>query len=368
MRLKMTKPTLGLSLIAAIWICFAPSADAQQMLRVTKGKSIVLEYPQKIKTISIADQEIADVVSITPTDLVIIGKKEGETSLVVWGEDGKYTSYVTKVDRNTIDQQVAIEVQIAEVVKTDLSEYGLDFLFIDTDPKHIGTGDKIIGSYAGGVTPPDPDSKKLFIPDGTTGVLRFLGTKQQISAAINALQRDNKIRMLASPRLICASSEKASFLAGGEIPVPIAQTGLGGFSTITIEWKEFGVKLDFVPTIIDTNLISLRIAPEVSSLDFSNAITVSGFNIPALRTRKADATVEMNSSQAVVLGGLKSTEENKTIRRVPVLGYIPILNFFFSRRETSRQDTDLLIIISPRIITSVAKEVIPPLPFQPEPK
>jgi pilus assembly protein CpaC len=122
--------------------------------------------------------------------------------------------------------------------------------------------------------------------------------------------------------------------------------------------------LNFLPTIVDTNLVNLKISPEVSSLDWTNMVSFGGYDIPALRTRKADATVELNSEQSVALGGLLATEEIKTIKRVPILGYIPIINFIFSRRETTKSETELLIIVSPRIVSSIAEEEIPPLPWK----
>jgi pilus assembly protein CpaC len=351
-----------------LFVFLASHLEAQQRLvRVVKGKSTVLNYPEKIETVSLANQDIADVVSVTPTDLVVIGKEVGVTSLVVWGESKKYTLYDVKVERNISGQQVVLEVKVGEVNKTALSAYGLDFLMIDRDPSHIGKGDKIIGSYGGQVTSPDPQSRDLFAQDGITSVLKWLGDKQEVSTIVKALQQKGDLKLLANPQLIGLSGENASFLVGGEIPVPIAQTvSAGGAPSVTIEWKEYGVKLNFVPTIIDTDLINLRISPEVSSLDWTNAVTFGGWTIPAIRSRKADAVVELNSEQSVVLGGLLSSEETKTIKRIPILGYIPLLNFFFSRRETSKSETELLIIVSPRIISSVAEEEIPPLPWEKE--
>jgi len=336
---------------------------------VVKGKSIVLKYPEKIETVSLANEEIADVVTVTPTELVIVGKEVGITTLLVWGESKTHTMYDVKVERNISGQQVVLEVQVGEVNKSALSEYGLDFLMVDSDPSHIRKGDKILGTYAGQVTSPDPESRQLFAQDGITGVIKWLGEKREFSTIVKALQQKGDLKLLANPQLVCLSGEKASFLVGGEVPVPIAQTvSGGGVPTVTIEWKEYGVKLDFNPTIIDTNLVNLKITPEVSSLDWANMISFGGYSIPALRTRKADATVELNSEQSVVLGGLISTEETKTIKRVPILGYIPLLNFFFSKRETNKLETELLIIVSPRIITSVALEKIPSLPGEEQEK
>lgn len=343
-----------------------PNLEAQQrLLRVVKGKSLVLSYPEKIQTVSLADQDIADVVSVTPTDLVVIGKEVGVTSLAVWGESKKYTMYDIKVERNISGQQVVLEVKVGEVNKTALSAYGLDFLMSDSDPRHnIRNGDKVVvGTYAGGVTSPDPQSQDLVAQDGITGVIKWLGNKKDLSAIIRALEQKGDMNLLANPQLLTLSGEKASFLVGGEVPVPIAQSvGAGGAPSVTVEWKEYGVRLNFVPTIIDTNLINLKISPEVSSLDWTNQVSFGGYNIPALRIRKADATVELNSEQSVVLGGLLSSEESKTIKRVPILGHIPILNFLFTKKESTKSETELLIIVSPRIIASVAGEVIPPLP------
>ena len=347
-----------------------PNIEAQQrLLRVVKGKSIVLSYPEKILTVSLANQDIADVVSVTPTDLVVIGKEVGVTSLVVWGESKKYVQYDVKVERNISGQQVVLEVQVGEVNKTALSAYGLDFLISDSDPRHnIRNGDKVIvGSYGGQVSSPDPQSQELFAQDGITGVIKWLGDKKEFSTIIKALQQNGDLNLLANPQLLTLSGEKASFLVGGEIPIPIAQSvGAGGAPSVTIQWKEYGVRLNFLPTIVDTNLINLKISPEVSSLDYTNQVIFGGYVIPALRSRKAEATVELNSEQSVVLGGLLSSEETKTIKRVPILGHIPILNFLFTKKETTKSETELLIIVSPRIIASVKNEVIPPLPGKKE--
>ncbi|MGB2805874.1 MAG: pilus assembly protein N-terminal domain-containing protein [Candidatus Zixiibacteriota bacterium] len=356
----------GFLVLAILLFAFGPfissSQADNQLLRVMKGKSIVLPYPEKVQTVSLANEDIADVVTVTPTELVVIGKEVGITTLIVWGESQTHTAYDVKVERDVSGQQVVLEVQVAEVNTSAISEYGLDFLMVDRDPSHIKKGDKILGTYGGQVTSPDPDSRDLFAQDGIAGVIKWLGDKREFSTIIKALQQKGDLRLLANPKLLCLSGEEASFLVGGEIPVAVAQTVSAGVPAITVQWKEYGVKLDFVPTIVDTNLVNLKISPEVSSLDWANAIAFGGYTIPAMRTRKADATVELNSEQSVVLGGLLSTEEIKTIKRVPILGHIPIINFFFSRKETNKSETELLIIVSPRIITSVAEETIPLLP------
>ena len=165
---KTIRPGILTVIIVLSIFCVSGVFAQNQLLRVTKGMSIVVSYPEKTKTISIADQDIADVASVTANDVVIIGKKEGTTSLIVWGESGRHTTYNVEVDRNTSGQQVVLEVQVAEVNKNDLSAYGIDILATDNDPRAIGTGDKVIGSYAGQVTTPDPTSKNLLASGSTT--------------------------------------------------------------------------------------------------------------------------------------------------------------------------------------------------------
>lgn len=348
---------LSLAVLLTAGTLFAQSQSPKE-IRIVKGKSVVLTFPERIKTISIANEAVIDVATITPTDAVVIGKEEGITSLYIWGESGRYQAYDMKVDRSKVSQQVVLEVQIAEVNTTGMKDFGIDWLLRDIDRQ-----DKAIASYAGEVTIPDPNTQTLYAQEGISGAVKWIGNKGTAQLMVRALEESGKLRMLANPRLVCLSSEEASFLVGGEIPVPVAQQAVaGGASAITIEWKEYGVRLRFTPTIVDTNLIRLKIAPEVSSLDYSNTVTYAGGTIPGIRTRKADGTVELNSTQSIVLGGLQASEKQETISRIPILGHIPVLGYFFSKRQTKTVNNELLIIVSPRIIESAGQEVIPPLP------
>lgn len=362
-----------LKLTALITLLVISNVGAQgqstpQVLRIVKGKSVVVTFPERIKTISIADEDIIDVVSITPTDAVVIGKAEGLTSLYIWGESGRYQAYDAKVDRAVKSQQVVLEVQMAEFNRTKFSDIGFDFLMRDTGhiPGNIPRGDRSIGSYSGEVSVADPLVRNIFAQEEMTGIVKWIGTRQTVQLAVRALQENGVIRLLANPRLVCLSDEEASFLVGGEIPVPVptASTAGGGLN-VAIEWKEFGVKLKFTPTIVDTNLIRLKIAPEVSSLDYSNTVSFAGWDIPAIRTRRASGTVELNSMQSVVLGGLTATESLSIERKVPILGYIPIIGALFTKKQKTSSENELLITVTPRIIESLANEIIPPLPGVP---
>lgn len=367
--MKRSRVLAGVIALLALMNVGAQSQSAPQVLRIVKGKSAVVTFPERIKTVSIADQEIIDVVSITPTDAVVIGKAEGVTSLYIWGESGRYQAYETKVDRAVKSQQVVLEVQMAEFNRTKFSDIGFDLLLRDTDDRHIAVGEKAVGSYAGEVTVPDPYVRNIFAQDGITGIIKWVGDRQTAQLAVRALQEKGVIRLLANPRLVCLSNEEASFLVGGEIPVPVpTQATAGGGTSVAIQWKEFGVKLNFTPVIIDSTLVRLKISPEVSSLDYSNTVSFAGWDIPAIRTRRASGTVELNSMQSVVLGGLTATETSSIERKVPILGQIPILGILFTKKQKTTSENELLIIVTPRIIETVANETIPPLPGSSEEK
>jgi pilus assembly protein CpaC len=355
--------SISVAVAAGILCMFlmATTAAAIEEVRVVVGKSKVLRYPEKIETVSLANEEIADVVAITADELVVIGKETGRTSLIVWGESMTHTQYEIIVDRTASGRQILLEVQIGEVNTTELDELGVDLSWVNTDNDVLAKGTKAFGSFTGEVGSP---SVPLGLGQEATGFFKYIGDFDDISASVHALQQDGHIKILAEPKLLCLSGEEASFLSGGEFPIPVAVSGAGGVQQITIEWKEYGVKLDFVPTVIDTNLINLRVKPEVSNIDFTNSIVISGFMIPAFQVRRADAMVELNSGQALLLGGLKSSEEIKTIQRVPILGHIPLLGALFTRKDSSVRENELVIIISPRIIENVAGEPIPPLPYE----
>jgi pilus assembly protein CpaC len=352
----------ALGLFVASITIVAPSSSAQEEeLRVALGKSVVLRYIEQIETVSLADGDIADIVSVTPNELVVIGKELGTTTLIVWGVSETLREYTIVVERAMAAHQIILEVQVAEVNRTGLSEMGIDFIVVDEE-NGVVRDDQVFGSYAGQVSAPDPESKDIFVQDGVTAVLKWIGDKGHVATVIKALQKNGTLKLLAHPRLLSLSGEEASFLVGGEIPIPVSQSVSGTGVSVSVEWKEYGVKLSFLPKIIDTNLISLKISPEVSSLDWANSVTFAGFEVPALRSRKADAVIELNSGQSVVLGGLVSSETIETVSKVPILGDIPIINLLFRNKQKTSSETELLIVVSPRIIENIADEAIPPLP------
>jgi pilus assembly protein CpaC len=184
-------------------------------------------------------------------------------------------------------------------------------------------------------------------------VLSDFGTKQFL-ALLDAEEQNGNARLLAEPNLMAADRDSASFLAGGELPIPVVQGGfgggVGGQAPVTIQYREFGVRLRFAPTIISDSIITLYVRPEVSSLDYSNAITLSGFRIPALRSRKVESSVDIRRDQSVILSGLFNDERERVRTGVPLLMNIPILGALFSSSRWQSSETELIVIVTPSII------------------
>jgi pilus assembly protein CpaC len=183
-----------------------------------------------------------------------------------------------------------------------------------------------------------------------TSVLR-LGNGNTLDVLITALETKGVLRRLAEPNLVTLSGDAARFLAGGEFPVPVASTPVaGGGSTVTIEFKKFGVELAFVPTVLSRGVINLRVEPSVSELDFANAVTIGGTQIPALTRRDARTTVELRDGQSFAIAGLLQTRNRQEVSQLPWVGSVPVLGTLFRSASYQQQETDLVIIVTPRLV------------------
>jgi len=362
--------------LASFGICFlgllmsamlAPVEAANPKISVAVGQSITQRVPTTIKTVSIADSDVADVVVAGPREILVNGKKVGFTTLVVWDENNVSSSFNVVVRGAFSNQQIELQVQVAEVDRTKATEYGVDFLFRQTTDHNAWLG----GSWAGETGPP---SIPLTLTQNATFALGYASGGTDIQSIIHALQEDGVLKILAEPNVVAASGHQASFLAGGEYPVPIAQGGggttIGGAgnqainTAITIEYKEYGVKVEFTPTIVDSGVISLQVAPEVSTLDFNVAVALNGYFVPGLQVRKASTTVELEDGQVLVIGGLLRDEVRNTVRRVPILGHIPLIGLFFSNTKKEHNEQELLLVVSPHIVRALPKGTQITLPGQ----
>ncbi|UCG51302.1 MAG: pilus assembly protein N-terminal domain-containing protein [Candidatus Latescibacterota bacterium] len=341
------------TLAAVLLIALVPvmSAAKNPKLRVTVGQSVTHKVAQNVKTVSIADSDVADVVVAGPREVLINGKDIGLTTLVIWDQNNQSSIYDVVVRGPFSDQKIELRVKVAEVNRTKATELGFDFLLDYTDGGDLYTGGLFGGSIS---TPSTPLSIFGGVPtEEASAIFRWVSGADDFQTMVHAAMTDGVIRVLAEPNVVAASGQEASFLSGGEIPVPIASSGAQGGTTITIEWKEFGVSVDFIPTIVDSNVVNLHVAPEVSSLDFSNGIEISGFKIPAIRARRAETTVELKNQETLVIGGLIMEEETDTRTKIPLLGHIPILGYLFSDWKKSTTESELVLVVTPHIVRAL---------------
>ena len=375
-------------------------------LRVMVDKSLLINTTERLKRISVTDPTIATVRVITPTQILVHGLAPGEVSLLIWDENERSRSFDLRVDvdvsacaeeerrvfpdeqisvspsraaivlsghvttedvakragelasaysKNVINvltfgpvgaQEVLLEVKFAEVDRSALTQLGAN-VFSTGAANVIGTS--TTGQY-GGFSPPSVtqtqgQSPPFSATETLSSVLNLFLFQPNIhlGAVIQALQTKNLLQILSEPNLIAVNGKKASFLAGGQFPFPIVQPG-AGFTAVTISFKEFGVKLEFTPVIMPNGNIHLVVAPEVSTLDFADALTISGFTVPALSTRKAETEFELRDGQSFVIAGLIDNRVTDTWNKIPGLGDIPILGAFFKSKNISKSNSELMVL------------------------
>jgi pilus assembly protein CpaC len=380
-----------------------------QKLNLMSGKSIVLRTTQPVKRISIADPDIADFVLLTPKEIYITGKAAGITNLMLW-KDGMVTgmydlevnydlsalkqqlhqllpeetdlkvfrindaitltgtvsnagrlsqamalakSFAPKQQVNNLTRvggghQVMLEVRVAEMSKATTKRLGINFNYVADDRFGIS----LLGGLSQLVTPNESNFNTptndfwLNIPQSVQAIFRFPDGDTTWTGIIDALQQDGLVKVLAKPTLIALNGQKASFLAGGEFPVPVPQ----GLGSVAIEYKKFGVELNFKPVVLSDDRINIHVTPEVSELDFSTAIQFSGFVVPGLTKRGASTTIELGDGQSFAIAGLLKENVRDVLRKFPVLGSIPVLGALFRSREFQKSETELVIIVTPRLV------------------
>jgi pilus assembly protein CpaC len=403
-----------------------PVPETTAPMRVMTNKSILINAAERLKRVSITDPAVADAVVVSPNQLMIHGRSPGEVTLVVWDEQDRSRSFDLRVDvdstaaaqeikqlmpteqitvsasrsalilsghvvdkdsadragaiagaysKNVINvlsfgplgaQEILLEVRFIEIDRTALVQLGVNFLSTGaTNTVGVSTTGQFgsfgnidlknsIGAPVTGFTTQfpnvDPLNLFLFRPDINLGV------------TIRLLQQRNLLQLLAEPNLIAVNGKEASFLAGGEFPVPVPQSGLAA-GTITIQYKEFGVRLNFVPLIMPSGNIHMSVKPEVSSLDFTNALVLSGFRIPSLNTRRASTELELQDGQSFVIAGLLDNRLTNNLSRMPGIGNIPILGYFFRSKDFSKTRTELMVLVTAhRISPSSEKPKTPAMP------
>jgi pilus assembly protein CpaC len=408
-------------------IVFAGGApgDAESVTLMV-GRSAVLDTGAPIARVSLTSAEVADAMVTSAQQVLINGKMPGTISLFVWDRGGALKRYEVVVQRDlarlseqlatlfpgeaitahsngkavvlagsvthkdVVDRaasvaagyvekkedvvsllqvqdsggsnQVLLRVRFAEVSRSALTELGVSFFTSPSGYKDV-QGRVTTQQFPAPVFDSSNDVPKLVFSD----YLNFFlwDFKHDLGAVIKALQVKGLMQSLAEPNLVAESGKEASFLAGGEVPVPIAQPGAGGTS-VTVMYKEFGIRLNFTPQV-NNDRIHLKVRPEVSSLDFANAVTLSGFRIPALTTRRTETELELQNGQTFAIAGLINNTMNKSLQKVPGIGDIPILGLLFKSQAAQKDRTELVVMITPEILPRTATGVTPNLPRLQEP-
>ena len=374
-------------------------SGAQQVVTVSAGASALLVYDDPVERFSIGETTIADAVAVSPREVLVTGKKLGTTSLLVWDKAGTVKVYSIEVtadapalqrylrtlfpadsigvsaSSNTVTlsgsvRSAAIDQQAVNIAKATgavvvdrlLAPPGRQVLLQVQFAEVNRSAAKEMSSILSTVNPDrltsvDQDSVQT-ISDGLMRL--FLGNANaQFNAVIRALRSRGEFKTLAEPNLLTLPGQEASFLAGGEFPYPSVQGG-GQSGAITIVFKEFGVRLRFTPTLTEGGSIRLHVAPEVSSLDFANGLTLNGFQIPSLLTRRAETDVELRDGQHLAIAGLMDNSWTKDVTRIPILGDIPVLGEFFRSSAAQQRRTELLVVVTPILVDATDKA--PPLP------
>lgn len=408
------------ALAAVMVISTAPWAMAQQTaddIRVTLGKSIVIDYPEDVSRISTSNPEVVDYVPVSSREILLHAKGLGAATLVVWAKSGQRNFYNIAVEQNLeplrklikdtfptediriqaardsitisglvssasiadrvnellkpisksvinnvsvkplpVDKQILLRVKFAEINRNATKQFGFNLISTGAGntPGAISTGQfsgarpSSIGGTIGGSTSGTSSEFSL------TDALNIFAFRPDLNlaATIRLLQQEGLLQILAEPNLVTTNGKEASFLVGGEFPVPVLQGGANS-GAITIQFREYGIRLNFTPRLTENGTLKMHVKPEVSTIDLSNAVTVSGFTIPALATRRIESDIELGEGQSFVIGGLIDDRTNETFSRIPGLSSIPLLGELFKSRSENRTKSELLVMVTPELVEAM---------------
>lgn len=415
--------------VVGMWLALACAAqNAGQQIRVAAGKSVVIDSPWDIARVAVGSGDIADAVAVSEREVMLNGKAQGETSLVIWPKTGaERLAYDVTVEpppgriealrrriqeevgesvnldvddaavfvRGTVrneaegrralaiagvlgtvvnllnistppgDPQVMLKVRFADIDRSAASQLGVNFVSTGGNNKTPGiistqqfsppTVNQVAGS-AGQFNLSDALNIFLYRPD------------LNIGATIKALEAKNLAQILAEPNVLATAGKPASFLAGGEFPYPVVQSGVAGYNTVTIQFHEFGVRINFTATFTPRGTIKLAVEPEVSALDYTNGLVYQGFNIPALSVRRMKTEVELANDQSFAIAGLLDNRLTETFNKIPGLGDVPFFGKLFQSRSYNRSNSELLVVVTPELVDPIAAGTAPeglemPKPF-----
>jgi pilus assembly protein CpaC len=326
----------------SVRILVSPQAPGSTSLLLwPKGDSQATRYRVEVeRRVQTLDQSFPD----TPTYLQAARRIEGA------GNQGDLV-----IDRATVDVRshtVQVDVKIVEFKKSVLKQAGINLFSTAVNKQGFSFGLLTSGSNSSASF----NAEGALTPVPTSPLVQAFGllmnfSKGNIGINLGLLERNGMARVLAEPTLVALSGQSANFLAGGEIPIPVPQ----GLGTTTIEYKPFGIGLTVSPTVLSNDRIVLKVAPEVSDLDYSNALNVNGSTLPTIYTRRADTTIELGDGESYVIGGLVSRSTTSNIDKVPGIGDIPVLGAFFKRQEYQQNESELVIVVTPTLVRPMAR-------------
>jgi pilus assembly protein CpaC len=403
-------------------VAFGQSAED---LRLTVGKSVVIDYPSDIRQISTSNPDIIDASPVTTKEILMHGKGLGNATLIVWSRAGDRTFYNVTVDLNLdplrkilkdtfpneaitpdstrdsvalsgrvsnkdvadravalaaafgktvvnnlqvagppVEKQILLRVRFAELDRQKEQQYGVNWLAAPGG-NLIGAGTGQFGNptFSGNVILPSNANSSVGTSSSVSNTSGSTTAAMTISQALNifafdpalnigafikALQSNSILQILAEPNLVTTNGKEAYFLVGGEFPVPILQGGANS-GAVTVQFREFGIRLRFTPVLTEHNTVKMHLAQEVSTLDPSHGVTLNGFSIPALSTRRAETDVELGEGQSFVVAGLLNQQETESFSKLPILSSIPILGNLFKTRDENKQRTDLVLLVTPEV-------------------
>jgi pilus assembly protein CpaC len=436
---------LAAAVAAVALVAPARAQSGAEELRLTVGKSIVIDYPANIRQVSTSNPDVVDANPITVRELLVEGKGIGTSTLIVWNKNGARTFYTIDVEINLeplrrliretlpgedvqvhserdsisltgrvsnkavadralalatpfaktvvndleintppVDKQILLRVKFAELDRSKERQWGVNLLSTGAGntPASIGTaGLPITGFTTGSSTTSNSSSSTGTSSGSSTGGTATTSTGPtfsiaqafqifafrpdlNIGALVQALESQNILQILSEPTLVTTNGKEASFLVGGEFPVPVIQGGSNA-GAVTVQFKEFGIRLQFTPTITGNNTIKMHLMQEVSSLDYANAVTIGGFRVPATSDKRTETDIELAPGQSFVVSGLLDQRDTDSLQRIPGLSNIPILGSLFKSRDHDQQRQDLVMLVTPEITEPLKPGQAAPIPYFP---